>query len=164
MMCWTAQCHRLPASEMTEGSFAQALCIEDSLAAGQCNPLYDDAVLRAKASPWACPPQASVLVNPAALHDRNALDMGRAPQEAANIGQVQHEGACSLSAGNASSLCTMLTADVAANEGPYLSADGAVMGAHASPCCDTTQLEALVADAFAAIRAPVCDMRVSLRQ
>ena len=68
--------------------------------------------------------------------------------------QAQHEGAHSLSAGNASSSCTMLTADAPANDGAYLSMDGAVIGAHASLC---RQLGAIVADTFASVQAPPCD-------
>ena len=117
-----------------EAYSAQALCIEDGLAAGQCNPLYDDAALRAKAGLWVCPAQAATSANPAALHARSALDMSPwAFHDAAITEQAQHEGACSSSVGNASSSCTMLTADAQANDGAHLSVDGAAMGAHAAP-------------------------------
>ena len=66
-----------------------------------------------------------------------------APQDAAISGLVQHEGACSSSGGNASSSCTMLTADAPANDGAYHSMDGAVIGAHAAPYTEDRQYRRL---------------------
>ena len=147
---------------LTSGIYtAQALCIEGGLAAGQCNPLYDDAALRAKAGLWVCPAQASAPANPAASHAPLALDTSPwAPQDAAISGLVQREGACSLSAGNATSSCTMQTADAPANDGADLSMHGAVLGAHAAPCTKDRQLGAAVVDTFASVEAPCCDVQV----
>ena len=81
------------------------------------------------------------------------------------MGQAQqHEGARGLSAENASSSCTMLTAAAPANDGVYLSVDGAVMGAHGAPSYPDTQLEAFVAKTFASMQAPVCNIPVHVRQ
>ena len=125
VMYCTVQYHRCLTIEAYS---AQALCIEDELAAGQCNPLYDDAALRAKAGLWVCPAQASASASPAASHDRSALHISPwAPQDAAIMEQAQHEGAHSSSAGNASSLRTELLADVEPNNGAH--PNGAVMGA-----------------------------------
>ena len=80
------------------------------------------------------------------------------------MGQAQLEGACSLSAGDPSSSCPMLTADAPANDGAYLSVDGAVIGAHAASCSEGRQLGDFVADTSASMQAPLHNMQVHLRQ